>query len=142
MRRALGIGLLLATFWPARAGSAEPELSIVLACRRESGPGRVLCEAEVEATEGRLSWADVVVLEAPEFAKALRVRIGPLEATAKSERRLRLPLALLAARNGKGVLVVRARAVVCRASGSGQSCLPREGVARTEVEVGPVRSSG
>jgi hypothetical protein len=142
LRRALALASFCAALWPAPAGSAEPELSIVLACRRESGPGRVLCEAEIESREGRLTWADVVVLEAPEFAKALRVRIGPLEATAKSERRLRLPLALLAVKNGKGVLVVRARAVVCKVSGSTQSCLPKEGVARTEVEVGPVRSSG
>lgn len=126
-------GLLLLVSAPA--SSAPPRVDARLSCRAESSPGRVLCELEVEAASGSVPWADALVVEAPEFAPPLRSRVGPTQATARTERRTRLPLALAATRNGRGQLIVSARWVIC-GDASGRDCNSGTTRATAPVRVG------
>jgi hypothetical protein len=74
----------------------------------------VLCELEVESHGAdRLSWADGLVVKSPAFAAPLRARVGKSQASATSQNRLRLPIALAATAEGQGTLSVTARWVVC-----------------------------
>ncbi|HKO92682.1 MAG TPA: hypothetical protein VJU61_16115, partial [Polyangiaceae bacterium] len=141
-----GLGLCLGQFLYPAAGvgtlGAAPlppaaEFSARLQCQRRSTPGRVLCEAELEVQSGVLRWGDVLVLEAPEFARPLRSRVGPSALFMQSERRQRLQLALAAARDGTGSLRVRARGVVCP-DASGQSCRAVSHELSAPVLVGPI----
>jgi hypothetical protein len=128
------IGLLAGAL--ARADEPLP-LSARLVCPRRPEPGRIVCEAELELESGVLAWADVLVLEAPQFAPPLRSRVGPSALHMKSDQRQRLQLALAATAPGSGTLRVRARAVACPdASLRGCQSLARETQAR--VEVGPI----
>lgn len=112
-----------------------------LSCRREAAPGRVLCELEVEVTRGRLAWADALVERTPEFARALRTRVGPGSAAGGTARRLRLPLVLAATATGSGELGVRARYVACAPTGEGRElCSPSSRVVSARVEVGSTDS--
>lgn len=114
-----------------------PEFSARLQCQRRSTPGRVLCEAELEVSSGVLRWGDVLVLEAPEFARPLRSRVGPSALFMQTERRQRLQLALAATQDGTGSLKVRARAVVCP-DASGQNCRAASHELSAPVLVGPI----
>lgn len=115
----------------ASTRSAEARLT----CRPEPGPGRVLCELEVEAPSGRvLPWADALVVSSPAHAQPLRSRYGPTHAAARTESRLRLPIALAAVRTGRGQLEVDARRVTCRPDGS--ACVSEVSRAVALVEVG------
>ena len=62
-----------------------PELSARLECQRRPTPGRVLCEAELELSSGVLRWVDVLVVEAPAFARPLRARVGSSALFMKTE---------------------------------------------------------
>ncbi|HWO13110.1 MAG TPA: hypothetical protein VNN80_26600 [Polyangiaceae bacterium] len=129
-----GVMLLAASI--AR-GDEPPAPSARLVCPRRPGPGRIVCEAELELDRGVLVWADVLVLEAPQFAPPLRARVGPSALHMKSDQRQRLQLALAATAPGSGTLRVRARAVACPdATLRGCWSLVREAQAR--VEVGPI----
>ncbi len=103
-----------------------------------------MCEAELEVARGQLTWGDVLVLEAPEFARPLRARVGPGASTMQRERRMRLQLALAATSAGEGRLRVRARAVYCTGPGpSGPDpCRPITGEAQALVRVGPISEPG
>ena len=114
-----------------------PELSARLQCQRRSTPGRVLCEAELEVQSGVLRWGDVLVLEAPEFARPLRSRVGPSALFMQTDRRRRLQLALAATHDGSGRLKVRARGVVCP-DASGQNCRAVSHELSAPVLVGPI----
>lgn len=134
MRKALAVVFLCAS--PASAETAADDAR--LSCRRESAPGRVLCELEVEVPRGRLAWADALVVGTPGFARALRTRVGPRSATGGTPRRLRLPLALAATSTGAGELVVRARFVACEPGAGGRElCSPHARSVSARVEVGP-----
>lgn len=105
--------LLLAVCAVALVGAAPLPVAR-LSCRPEAGPGRVLCELEVEAPASqRLTWADALVVEAPAFAAPLRARVGSSQATARTDSRIRLPVALGATHAGEGLLRVKARYVTC-----------------------------
>jgi len=117
------------------AASDEPGVDARLVCPHETAPGRVRCELELEATRGRLEWGDALVVAAPPHAPPLRSRIGPRMATDRTERRVRLPVSLLATRTGVGRLVVLGRAVVC--PGGDDSCVAAMRQAEASVEVGP-----
>jgi hypothetical protein len=126
------------------AGASEPPLSVTLECPRRATPGRIVCEAELEVARGQLTWGDVLVLEAPEFARPLRARVGPSAATMQRERRMRLQLALAATSAGEGRLHVRARAVYCTGQGPAgpDPCRPITGEAQALVRVGPITEPG
>ncbi|MCA9595038.1 MAG: hypothetical protein KC776_17090 [Myxococcales bacterium] len=134
MKRSLWLIVLFAL--PAAA--AEPEaVDARLACRQEASPGRVLCELEVEARQGQLTWADAVVTSAPDMATPLRARVGPSQATARTPTRIRLPLSLAASREGRAKLSVRARWVLC--PGGKRSCVPGHRTVTAEVVVGAIQ---
>ncbi|MBX3129434.1 MAG: hypothetical protein KF718_22130 [Polyangiaceae bacterium] len=126
--------LIFSVSFSASTRSAEARLS----CRPEPGPGRVLCELEVEAPGGRvLPWADALVVSSPAHAPPLRSRYGPTHAAARTESRLRLPIALAAVRAGRGQLEVDARRVTCRSDGSVCVSEVSRVVALVEVGVEP-----
>jgi hypothetical protein len=138
--RALGLFWALPLLlWSAAppASAAAPEASVRLSCQRRPTPGRVLCELELELSSGGLRWADVLVVDAPEFARPLRSRVGPNGLFMKTERRQRLQLALAATGVGRGLLKVRARAVYC-ADASGRDCRALVREAQAPVAVGPI----
>ena len=130
-----------ASFVATNAASAEPQaLAATLQCPRRPGPGRVLCEAELEISEGQLVWADVLVLEAPPFARPLRTRAGSSAVVMQHERRVRIQLSLAATELGEGRLRVRGRAVRCL-DGHRESphrCAPLSAEAVALVHVGPI----
>jgi hypothetical protein len=130
----VGAGILLAD---SGAIAGPPPLEATVACERRPDRGRVVCELEAEVREGRLAWADALVVEAPEFAHPLKSRVGPRDAQTRSPRRVRLPIAFFAERTGHGQVSVRARAVVCAGSGD-EECTAASRVARAALVVGPV----
>ena len=119
------------------SAAAPPELSARLVCPRRPGPGRIVCEAEIELDAGVLAWSDVLVIEAPPFAPPLRARVGPSALHMKSEQRQRLQLALAATAPGSGTLRVRARAVACP-DATLRGCVSVVRETETRVEVGPI----
>jgi hypothetical protein len=128
----------------ALATASEPQFSAVLDCPRRATPGRIVCEAELEITRGKLAWGDILVLDAPDFARPLRARVGPSSATLQRDRRMRLQLALAATAAGEGRLRVRARAVYCLDPGASglDRCRPVSAEAEAEVRVGPITEPG
>ena len=102
-------------------------------CEHVAAPGRVRCEvsAQVEPAEA-ISWGDVVLVQVPSFAEALRGRIGPGDATVKEPSMWRWALALVARSKGRGELRGRVRLVVCRE----KICTPEEHLVAGEVLVG------
>jgi hypothetical protein len=123
---------------PTGQALGEEPLRGTLSCAHRSSPGRVVCELELEVTSGSLVWADLVVVEAPDFAPPLRSRVGPGEARATTNDRIRLPVALVAHEEGTGRLAVRGRAVRCSESESGRTCVPESLVTTARVVVGPL----
>lgn len=114
--------------------SKAPELLTTVQCDRTSEPGRVRCGVEAKPRAGAtLTWADVVVVDVPSFATALRGRVGPDEATAKEPVGYRFALALVAKSTGKGTLHLRVRAVLCTEA---DGCHSVTSEASTEVVVG------
>jgi hypothetical protein len=138
VRVPLRAGLILTLSALVGAAPAEPpgDLSARLVCPQRPGPGRVVCEAELEVDSGVLAWADVLVIEAPPFAPPLRSRVGPSALFMKSEHRQRLQLALAATATGSGLLRVRARAVLCT-DPEMRACRPALREAEAQVVVGP-----
>jgi hypothetical protein len=133
------IAPLLGTALAASGAAAGVPPSVMLNCERRPGKGRVLCEVEAEVVDGRIAWADVVVLSTPDFVKPLRARVGFRDASAHTDRRVRLPLALLATGFGDGRVSVKARAVVCRTVDGVEACIPETVVAEAVLRVGPIR---
>ena len=138
-RGQLSLALLAAglTLPDAALGTPVDELSARLACPPRPGPGRVVCEVELEVDAGTLEWADVLVIEAPSFAAPLRSRVGPTALFMKTEQRQRLQLALAATRAGSGRLRVRARAVAC-SDVARRACRPLSREVEAPVRVGPI----
>lgn len=91
----------------------DARIAAELSCPERMGEGRIVCELTVAAPEGALlSWADALVVEAPDFALPLRSRVvGRLPE--EGARQVVIALPLLATAENTGVLRVRARAVVC-----------------------------
>jgi hypothetical protein len=124
---------------PALAADDRPAPVAALGCEPRPSKGRVVCVLEIEAPSGRLVWADLLVVETPDFARPLRSRVGFLDATSRTEQRVRLSVAFLALREGEGRVAVRARSVVCQPNETGELCLPHAKQAEASLVVGPVR---
>ncbi len=103
----------LALFAAGAARADEPLANVELVCAQLDAPGRVVCELGIDAIAGRLAWADLLVRRSPDFAKPLRSRVGPRQGKREGDRRVVLPLALVAKDIGRGKLVVDARFVIC-----------------------------
>lgn len=137
MRRAgyaiASISVALATAGDARAD--EP-LSATLQCDRASEPGRLRCTVEARAATGRtLQWADVVVVELPELAQALKGRLAQTDSISRDATSERWAFGLLAKRAGEGTAKVRVRAVVCEAD-AGTRCTTVTADATAVLHVG------
>lgn len=96
---------------------AEPPLRASMQCDRAIEPGRVRCSAEahVDGSAYVIAWADVAIVSLPEFAAALKGRIGPSDATLRQPADDRWAFGLVAKRTGQGEARARVRAVVCEA---------------------------
>lgn len=112
-------GLLLAAgiaIVPASvsAETAERDVEASLRCDRVLEPGRVRCRAFARAPVGReIAWADVVLLSVPEFATALKARIGPGDVVFQDATTFRWELGLVVRRKGEGEVSARVRVVLC-----------------------------
>ncbi|MBX3205792.1 MAG: hypothetical protein KF764_12035 [Labilithrix sp.] len=124
----------------ARAAEPEPALAATMSCERASEPGRVRCAVEARAAGGRsISWADVAIVELPEFAAALKGRIGPGDATFRDVATQKWAFGLVARKGGEGEARVRVRAVVCEPSAgdaAAPKCLPATVEVRATIHVG------
>jgi hypothetical protein len=129
--------LLVPSISIAETKDTAAPLDVSASCERKTTKGRVLCDVELESTAARIAWADVIVTAAPVFAPPLRSRIALPDARARTEHRVRLPVALVATSLGRGTVSVRARAVLCRPqSGGSESCLSTTKDVSTEIIVG------
>jgi hypothetical protein len=115
-----------------QAGADAGVLRATLQCEHVATPGRVRCDAELRASHGTVRWADVEILETPDFLAPLKGRIGPRDASAHESDLWRWALGLVARDRGEGDVVCRVRAVVCDAG----SCVPEEVTAAAHVLVG------
>jgi hypothetical protein len=96
----------------------------------------VVCALDVSVPTGRrLVWADALILETPPFARALRARVSGKELGA-AQLSVRLPLALVLDGPGRGLVRVRARAVLCTGSGPRERCLPETRDSEVELVAG------
>lgn len=134
---------MLGLLGPSELWATAPShpLGMRLHCERRPQPGRVLCELELEVERGQLTWADLLVTEAPDFAPPLRARVGPEGVVMKTAQRQRLRLALAALAAGDGRLRVRARGVICP-DDRALHCVPASGLVTARVAVGPIQSPG
>ncbi len=105
-----------------------------MGCDGAAQSGRVVCWVEGEAAEGRsIVWGDVVVESVPEFALALKSRLGPSDVATRTPSRLRWVFGLVAKRTGRGVVRARVRLVVC---GEARRCVPIEVPVEATLSVG------
>ena len=113
----VGLGLATGATVTTRANAqAAPESDVKasMQCDRASEPGRVRCSVETRIEGGRtLAWADVELLSLPEFASALKGRIGPQDAVARDATSAKWGLGLVAKRAGQGEVRARVRVVAC-----------------------------
>jgi hypothetical protein len=108
------------------AGADEPKIGATMQCERASEPGRVKCALEARATGSRsIVWADVTLVELPDFAAALKGRIGADGTTARDPTSQRWAFALVARKPGQGEARARIRAVVCEPAAGGDAAAPR-----------------
>jgi hypothetical protein len=118
---------------PAVAGAGEGEVQASMQCDRASEPGRVRCTVETRVEGGRtIAWADVEILSLPDFASALKGRIGPQDALSRDATSTKWALGLVARRAGQGEVKARVRVVACEAAPPGS---PRTKCAPVIVEV-------
>jgi len=97
----------------ARAEGAT-KLTASMQCDRAAEPGRVKCSIEAHTTGARsIAWADVAIVEVPDFAAALKGRIGPGDATFRDAAAQKWAFGLVARKAGEGEARARVRAVVC-----------------------------
>ena len=97
------------------------------------------CTVEARITGGRtISWADVEILQLPDFASALKGRIGPQDAISRDALGTRWALGLVARRAGQGEVKARVRVVACEAPrpNATQKCTPLVLDVRAQITVG------
>lgn len=117
-----------------RAEEAPP-VEAKMQCERAAEPGRVRCSVEVRTASPRtIAWADVAILQLPEFASALKGRIGPDDATARDANSVKWAFGVVARRAGQGEARVRVRVVACEAENT--KCAPHSTEVRAILNVG------
>jgi hypothetical protein len=138
------LGAALSVAVPGTAAAGEAEVQSSMQCDRASEPGRVRCTVEVRALGGRtIAWADVVILSLPDFASALKGRIGPQDTLSRDATAAKWGLGLVARRAGQGEVRARVRVVTCDPprAGAGPAeprtrCTPILVEVKTQVTVG------
>jgi hypothetical protein len=99
-------------------------VTATMQCDHAAEPGRVRCSIDAYAAPGRtIAWADAVVVALPDFASALKGRIGREGATTRDSDHVRWALGLVAHKAGQGEAKARVRAVSCEAA-SPTRCAP------------------
>ncbi|MDB4933897.1 MAG: hypothetical protein JWP87_869, partial [Labilithrix sp.] len=99
-----------------KADTEAKDVKASMQCDRASEPGRVRCTVELRIDGGRtIAWADVAIVSLPDFASALKGRIGPQDALARDATSTKWAFALVARRAGQGEARARVRAFVCDA---------------------------
>jgi hypothetical protein len=109
---------------PARADDAgagattpPPPVSASMRCEHALEPGRVRCSVEARAAAGKtIAWADVVIVALPDFASALKGRIGREDATSRDPDEIKWAFGLVARRAGQGEAKARVRLSLCQAA--------------------------
>ena len=137
MRYRTAYAIVIAVAASARDAAADDvaPLEAKMQCERAAEPGRVRCSVEVRPGASRtITWADVAILQLPEFASPLKGRIGPDDATAKDPTSFKWAFGLVAKRAGQGEARARVRAVTCRPNGAG--CIPQSIDVRAMIDVG------
>lgn len=126
----------------------ESDVKASMQCDRASEPGRVRCTVEARLEGGRtLAWADVELLSLPDFASALKGRIGPQDALSRDATGTKWALGLVARRAGQGEARARVRIVACEAARTGPAeadagppppprCAPVTVIVKAQVVVG------
>lgn len=93
-------------------------------CERAGEPGRVRCSIEAQAEAGRtIAWADAVLVSLPEFATALKGRIGREDATVREPGLVKWAFGVVARRGGQGEAKAKVRLVTCDAAAPSR-CAP------------------
>ena len=129
-RSAYVIALVVATSDARADAPLESDVKASMQCDRASEPGRVRCTVEARIEGGRtLAWADVEILSLPDFASALKGRIGPGDALSRDATGTKWGLGLVARRSGQGEARARVRVVACEA--------PRIGPAEADAGTAP-----
>ncbi len=129
---AVALGILAA---PAHADEPAP-LKATMTCDRAAEPGRVKCSVEARVDASRtLAWGDVAILQLPEFATALKGRIGPSDATAREATSTKWAFGLVAKKAGQGEARARVRVVACEAA-QPSKCTPLTIEVRAMLSVG------
>lgn len=139
-RSAYACALALALAFAPRPARAADPVDARMQCERVSEPGRVRCFVELRAPAGRsIVWADVVIVQLPDLAAALKGRIGPADATTRDPSFFKLAFGLVARRMGRGEARARVRAVLCEGEGEGaprERCVPESVEVRAPIDVG------
>ena len=128
MKSFLVLGFALALALAASSAGADDtrlagELAARLSCAPAAGPGRVFCQVDLGAREGRVVWGDALVTTAPGSMRPLRARVAA-RPDSNGAPGLVAKLALVATEPGQGSLQVLARAVVCQSHAEGELCIP------------------
>jgi hypothetical protein len=132
-RSAYALGITLVTS-DVRAEETPP-IEAKMQCERAAEPGRVRCSVEIRTASPRtIAWADVAILQLPDFASALKGRVGPDDATARDATSVKWAFGLVARRAGQGEARVRVRAVVCETNNT--KCAPQSTEVRAMLNVG------
>jgi len=135
-RTAYAIASLSALLALTNDAHADESLTATLQCDRAVEPGRLRCTVEARAASGRtLQWADVVVIELPELAQALKGRLAQGDSISRDATTERWAFGLVAKRAGEGTAKVRVRAVVCEGD-AGAHCTTVTAEAVTILHVG------
>lgn len=133
--------IVSALAWPLSAAGQQQDdganVLVTLNCVPRIGKGRVVCDAEITAKAGRLTWADAIITKAPAFAPPLRDRVSLREASERDASHLRLPFALIAQQAGEGEVTIKARAVWCRATTTQELCVSVSHTVAARVVVAP-----
>jgi hypothetical protein len=135
----LAIAMLVSGARATEPTEGEPKATATMQCDRVTEPGRVRCSVEARTTGGRsIAWADVALIDLPEFTAALKGRIGPADAVAKEAGLQRWAFGLVAKKTGEGEAKARVRLVVCDAAADAgpRQCAPATIDVHTVVHVG------
>jgi hypothetical protein len=132
--RSASVGtLLLMAATPA--GADEP--TATMTCERASAPGRIKCSVEAHVPAARtIAWADVALVELPDFVTALKGRLGPADVTAHDPAMHAWAYGLVAKKVGDGQARATVRLLVCERADKPR-CVPIAVEVKATVHVGP-----
>lgn len=117
-----------------------PQATAKMECEPAQEPGRVKCSIELRSTgDHTLAWADVAIVELPEFTTALKGRIGPSDATVRDAKTQKWAFGIIAKKTGRGEAKVKVRAVVCdqpKGDAGSPRCVPTTLDVKAPIVVG------